>query len=126
MTLAGWEEMTGETAHAHIESHRGSYDLALQQAAKRSLIEIEKLPRSEPTLLFSGRSKASELQHMMLQAILGDWYDKGYRLVEGEDVVTLFYAGYDDEVEVFGRKVPGIIPAIQQACYLHALNQREG
>jgi len=102
----------------------GNFDLALQQASQRALIEIERLPRSEPTLLFSGASKASELQYMMLQAVLGDWYDKGYRLVMGEDIVTLFYAGYDDVVFVFGREVREMIPAIKQACYLHALRRR--
>ena len=124
MNMSGWEEMTGETAHAHIETHRVSHELTLQEAVDQALGPTY-LPN--PTLLFSGRIKASELQRMILQAVLGEWYDKGYRLVEeGEDTVTLYYAGYDDAVEVFGRKVPGIIPTIKRACYLHALKQREG
>ena len=126
MTLAGWEEMTGETAHAHIESHRGSYDLAVYQASKRALIEIERLPGPQPIQSFSGRTKASELNHTILQSYLGEWYEKGYRLVMGEDIVTLYYAGYDDIVFVFGRETREMIPSIHKACYLHNLKMKEG
>ena len=75
-----------------------------------------------PTL--SGACKARNLPQAMLDSALGEWYEKGYRLVMGAGIVTLYYAGYDDVVFVFGRKVPGIIPAIKQACYLHALKKR--
>jgi len=100
-----------------------SHELTLQEAADQAL--RGSAYQDAPTPLFIGKSKASELQYILLKAALGEWYDRGYRLEMGEDIITLYYAGYDDVVLVLGKEVSRL-PAIHQACYLHALKQKQG
>jgi len=139
--LESWQQMMGEV-HYCPSPKEIALDAAYQQAAKRSLIEIEpdnvnpwqelqdKVNealnlKGKVTEILSGECKAKNLPQAILDSALGEWYNQGYRLVMGEDIVTLYYAGYDDVVFVFGKEVREMIPAIQQACYLHALKRRE-
>ena|SRR3990167_2932301 len=138
--MENWQQMMGEVHYCPTPKEI-ALEQAYREAAKRALIEIESDNlnpwqelqdkvnealnlKGKVTEILSGECKAKNLPQAMLDSALGDWYDKGYRLTMGEDLVTLYYAGYDDVVFVFGRKVPGIIPAIKQACYLHALKKR--
>src|SRR3990167_8211941 len=119
--LENWQQMMGEV-HYHPSPKEIALDAALRDAAKRALIEIEPNNlnpwqelqdkvnealnlKNKVTEVLAGECKAKNLPQAILDSALGDWYNQGYRLVEeGEDTITLYYAGYDDVVGVFGRE----------------------
>ena len=96
-----------------------NYEQALQQTAKRALIEIERQGKSDPTLLFSGVTTAREFRQALLDAVLGDYRGLGFSLVIEEPLATLYHNG--ELVFVFGQGVPATIRAIHAACYLHLI-----
>jgi len=60
----------------------------------------------------------------MLAAVLGEYYDKGFRLIErGNWALVLFYC--DNEVVAFGDQ-GATIPAIHEACRRYLEGERNG
>jgi len=101
-----------------------SYDEAVQEATKRSLIEIEKPDSPKPTLILSGISTAQGFQQAMWNEYLGEYYYQGFALAMDEPILILRHEG--ELVFVFGEDMRPTIQAIHTACRLHLLRERAG
>jgi len=94
-----------------------NYEQALQQAAKRSLIEIEGQGKHEPTLLFGGAATVPELAQAMFDKALGKYYEQGFSLRLDEPNFILRHEHHI--VFMFGPKVRPTIQAIHTACAIY-------
>ena len=127
--LENWQQVMGEVHYCPTPKEIVPDNLnpwqELQDKVNEALNEALNL-KNKVTEILSGECKARNLPQAILDSALGDWYYKGYRLEMGEDIITLYYAGYDDVVLVLGKEVSRMIPAIHKACYLHSLKQKQG
>jgi hypothetical protein len=89
------------------------YEKMVQEMAKEGIEVV----RQQPSRIITGVANIKAFKEALYRAVLKEYYDLGYRLVEDAGIITLYSK---DSVVLSGDEVTTTIKSIEVACYVDA------